>query len=124
MPASVFLMSALPIYAQVTVQINPSDVANAAPPSTGIGQVVGWVVGAAVVFGILAALIYIVLGAFQWITSGGDKGKVESARGHIVAAIVGLVIIVLSLAVMNFILQIIGIGSIDKGFTVPTLIKR
>ena len=41
---------------------------------------------------IMLALIFIVLGGMQWITSGGDKGKVEAARKKLTYAIVGLVV--------------------------------
>lgn len=108
----------------ITIQINPEDVQNAAPISTTMGQVIAFIVSAAVVFGIIAALLFVVLGAFQWITSGGDKGKVESARNHIVAAIVGLIIIVLSLVIVNFVLQLLGLGGLATGLTIKGLIPR
>ncbi len=109
------LFSALPASAAfVTIAVQDSDVANAAPSSTPIGAVIGFIVGAAVVFGIIAALLFIIIGAFQWITSGGDKAKVETARNHIVTAIVGLIIIFLSLVIVNFALQILGIGSLSN----------
>lgn len=119
-----FAASAIPAFAQeeITIQVRPEDVRNAVNPSVTIGQVVGFLVGAAVVFGIIAALLFIIIGAFQWITSGGDKGKVESARNHIIAAIIGLVIIVLSLVIMNFVLQILGMGGLG-GFKLKTLPK-
>lgn len=119
--ASLLALSAIPVFADpVTIAVN-NVVGAINPAKVGIGDVISWIVGAAVVFGILAALLFIILGAFNWITSGGDKGKVESARNHIVAAVVGLIIIVLSLVVINFVLQIIGIGSLGTGFKVPTL---
>lgn len=110
-----FLTIAVPAFAQQTNQfigVGPNDIANAAPPSLAIGAVIGFIVGAAVVFGIIAALLFIIIGAFNWITSGGAKDKVESARNHIVAAIVGLVIIFLSVVILNFVLTILGIGSL------------
>jgi hypothetical protein len=46
------------------------------------------------------ALLYLLLGALAWITSGGDKGGVEKARDKIQAAIVGVLMIVIVLAVV------------------------
>lgn len=38
-------------------------------------------------------LFMVVFSALQWITSGGDKEKVASARGRLTSAIIGLVIL-------------------------------
>ncbi|OGK62938.1 hypothetical protein A2334_06175 [Candidatus Roizmanbacteria bacterium RIFOXYB2_FULL_38_10] len=48
----------------------------------------------------LAALLYLLLGAFGWVTSSGDKEAVKKAQDKIQAAVVGLVVIVVVLALM------------------------
>ena len=112
---SLLSLTAVQSYANfVNLSVNANDISNAAGPDITIGHVIGFVVDAAVIFGILAALIYIVLGAFNWITSGGDKAKVDSARGHIVAAVIGLIIIFLTLVIINFVLQVLGIGTLTN----------
>ena len=58
-----------------------------------------------------------VMGGIQWITSGGDRGKVEMARKMIVNALIGL-LIVFSIFVIIFIInQIFGvnIGGLGSG---------
>jgi len=67
-------------------------------------------------FGIalLVALVYLIYGGFKWITSGGDKGAVSAAREHIIAAVVGLLIVLLSYFILNFVLGFMGIGSIGN----------
>lgn len=109
---ALLLASAQHVFADVDVKINQP--ANTLAPNTGLGQVVSTLVGFLVVVAVLAALIYIILGAFQWITSGGDKTKVESARNHIIAAIVGLVIIALSFVILNVVTNLLGIGDITN----------
>ena len=56
------------------------------------------------------ALVFLIWGGVKWILSGGDKGKVEAARGTIIAAIVGLIITFLSYFILNLILGIFGIS--------------
>ena len=85
----------------------------AIPTTTGIGQIVGFVVGFIITLSFLAALLYITIGAFQWITSGGDKQKVADARNHIIAAIIGLIIIALSFVIINVVLQALNLGSLS-----------
>lgn len=45
---------------------------------------------------VVAAVVFffiLVIGGIKWITSAGDKAKIESARGHLTAALVGIVIV-------------------------------
>ena len=48
----------------------------------------------------IAALIYLLRGAFAWITSGGDKEKLQKAQAMLRNAIVGLLLIFVVLSVM------------------------
>ena len=73
------------------------------------------------VFAVIFALIMILIAALAWITSGGDKTKLDSARSHIVAAIVGLVIALLAYLIINVVLTIFGVGNGLSNFTLPTL---
>ncbi len=68
---------------------------------------------------IVVALIYLIWGGFKWLMSGGDKAAVGSAREHIVAAIVGLVIIFLAYFILNFILSFFHITNASGGFVIP-----
>lgn len=81
-------------------------------PDTSIGSIVSFIIGFLLTVAVLIALLYIVIGAFQWITSGGDKTKVESARNHIIAAIIGLIIIALSFVIINVVISVLGLGSL------------
>ncbi len=56
------------------------------------------------VVGILA-VIFIIVGGFRYITSGGDSGKVTSARNTIVYALVGLIIVALAQVIVRFVLN-------------------
>ncbi len=63
----------------------------------------------ALIASVILVLFQLVTAGINWITSGGDKAKTDSARGKIVAAIIGLVLVVASWAVFLFILQLIGL---------------
>ncbi len=75
----------------------------------------------------LAALLYLLLGAFSWVTSGGQKENVEKARDKIQAAIVGLILIVAVLAIMVTLEQVVFNQKICVGLscdiTIPNLIQ-
>lgn len=76
----------------------------------------------------LVALIYLLLGALAWITSGGNKESVDKAREKIQAAIVGLILIFVVLAIVIVIENVFfipnqGLG-ISKPIVFPGLIEK
>lgn len=52
----------------------------------------------------IVAVIIILLGGFKWMTSGGNEEKVKKAKALIIQGIVGLVIVLSSYAIANFVL--------------------
>lgn len=59
--------------------------------------------------GILIALIYLILAGIQWTTSGGDKQKVEQARAKITYTIIGLIVMLLSFFIINYVFGFFGV---------------
>lgn len=62
-----------------------------------------------VVLGFLAliALIIVLVAGFQWMISGGDPKKVESAQKSIRAGIIGIVVIFLAWAIVTFVIGLL-----------------
>lgn len=82
------------------------------PPQGSIGDVdiskiPQFIVGLLFVVGVVIAIAFLIYGGIKWILSGGDKQAVESARNHIVAAIVGLIIVVGAFVILNLVIRII-----------------
>ncbi|MCL4363791.1 hypothetical protein M1328_00965 [Patescibacteria group bacterium] len=73
----------------------------------------------------LIALLYLLLGALAWITSGGNKENVDKAREKIQAALIGLILIFVVLAVVVVMENILGIGlGISKPIVFPKLVTQ
>ncbi|MFH0928176.1 MAG: hypothetical protein V1821_01745 [bacterium] len=53
----------------------------------------------------VAGLIMIVYGGFSWMIAGGNAEKVKKAKDMIIYAIIGMIVIVVSYAVVNFIVS-------------------
>jgi len=62
---------------------------------------------AAITLGGLAVILFFVLGAIDWITAGGDKGKIESARSRMTNSIIGLVLLVGSFTLLGFLSKLL-----------------
>lgn len=67
--------------------------------------------------GVVIFFFVLLIGAIQWISSGGDKQALEGARGKISNALIGLVILFSTFAVIKLIEAFfhISILSIDIG---------
>ena len=67
----------------------------------------------------IAALFYMLIGAFGWVTSGGDKDAISAAREKIQAAVVGMILIVAVLALIWTLEQVIFKRRICLGLSCP-----
>lgn len=75
----------------------------------GFSVLMSQVLAIAVTIGVILVLLYTVWGGLDWITAGGDKGKTEKARDKITQGIVGLVLLVSSVAIVTFVQTLLGI---------------
>ncbi len=87
---------------------------------TATGSIIAAIVGLMYVIGFLTALIYLITGGFYWITSAGEKNNLESARNRITQAIVGLIVIFSTYAVMSLLATFVGWSEFPK-LPIPTL---
>lgn len=67
-------------------------------------------VGLVFVIGAIIFFFNLVVGAIQWMSSGGDKGAVEAARGRIANALVGIVILFMVFAIVKLIETFFGVN--------------
>jgi hypothetical protein len=117
--SSLFAYLSLPLVA-FAADINPCDTS-----ATGVAKVlcnlstqnIGLTIRNIVVFliiiAVIIALIYLLYGGIKWITSKGEKTEVEAARNHIMAAILGLVVVFLALFILTIVLSAFGISWTD-----------
>jgi len=68
----------------------------------------------------VAFFFMLTLGGIRWITSGGDKEKIEGAKKQVTSAILGLVIILSIFAVTSLIEILFDISLVN--FNLPRLI--
>jgi len=81
-------------------------------------------IGIITIMGGLFFIVYVFLAAFSWIAAGGDSGKVEKASQRLLHGVLGLVIIVLSYALIGIVGTIIGIDLINLEETLLKVIPK
>lgn len=69
--------------------------------------------------GVIMVLVMIIWGAFEWITSGGDKEAVGKARGKIINALIGLVVLAVAFAIARLGGQIAGFDIFNISIPTP-----
>jgi hypothetical protein len=124
--ASALLIATTSAFAQnvppISVPITPP--AGAIGNNIAVGNIPNFLIQLLFGVGVIAAVIYLIYGGIKWIISGGDKTAVEAARNHIVAAIIGLIIVAAAFFIIQVVFAILGVGNPLTGtFCIPTLNK-
>lgn len=91
--AAALAASATPAFAQIENPLRWDNICDA------IGGITTFIIGIAGA----VALILLIAGGIQYMSSGGDKIAVEQARGRITAAVVGLLIVFGAYLIVNVI---------------------
>ena len=49
------------------------------------------------------AVIVIIIGGIRYVMSSGDAGQVQSAKNTILYAVIGLIVVIMAYAIVNFV---------------------
>lgn len=88
--------------------------------ASNVALLIGTFIRVMVIIASLGFILYFVIGAVEWITGGGDKGKVEEAKNHIINALTGLVVMLAFFAVAVFLNQVLHIDLLNIIWPTPT----
>ncbi len=72
----------------------------------------------------LIAILYLLLGALAWIASGGNKESVDKAREKIQAALIGIILIFVVLAIIGVVEAMFFPGNTGLGITKPIVFPK
>ncbi len=86
-----------------TANLDPVD------GTVGFGSLISSVLSFVMLVAAILVLLYLLWGGMEWITSGGDKSKLEKARQRITSAILGIVVLAGTLAIFSVVQQFLGI---------------
>jgi hypothetical protein len=66
-------------------------------------------------------VLFFLLGGLNWITAGGDKGKIDKAKGMMTNGAVGLIVITVSYSITWIVGQALGIDILEPGKMINSL---
>lgn len=79
-------------------------------------------IGFLTVLGGIWFMIQFIIGAFKWITSGGDKNNVEAAKEHLTHAVISLAILVSAYIIVGLVGAIFGLDILNPQNIIPRLV--
>ncbi|MBP7768517.1 hypothetical protein KA082_01655 [Candidatus Woesebacteria bacterium] len=82
----------------ITEKVPGASVESMQNPGQGLATLIGTVLQGVMIIALLMVLYFLTMGAIEWITSAGDKGKLEAARNKMMNAVIGIVILAGTLA--------------------------
>lgn len=101
-----FFSSVIPAAAQITNPYLTEELGgNPGAASAGVTTATYFVSlwRATISLGSLIVLFYFIWAAIEWITAGGDSGKLNKARDRMVQAVIGFILLVSSAIILGFI---------------------
>lgn len=109
---SVNLLNSAPVHAAITNTAVPGgSTPNDSPKQFAVTIATLW--QTIILVGGLAFLLFFLQGGLAWITAGGDKGKIEEARGKITQGLIGLAVLAASYVIIKFIESAIGLDLLN-----------
>ncbi len=87
----------------------------------GLTGLISKIVGVLTVAGGIWFIIQFLIGAFRWITSGGDKTNVEAAKEHLTHAVISLAILVSTYIIAGLVGAIFGLDILNPQKMIPLM---
>jgi hypothetical protein len=103
---------------QGTVQLNIGQTAENVQLSGSentFADFVGSTLQATMVIAALLLLFYLIWAGIEWISAGGDSGKIEKARTKITQSIVGIIVLASTIALFSLVQRFLGIEVLNFG---------
>ena len=110
------MLTFLTVLAQADISYAPVKLGFAIPK---FNEVLTFIIRFFFIVAGLIAILYLILGALAWITSGGNKESVDKAREKIQAALVGIILLFVVLAIVALIENVFFIPGQGLGITKP-----
>lgn len=103
--------------AQGDISLQPSTGLTAPLQDLTASQIIGGLIGVALVVAAIIFFLMLVVGGIRWILSGGDKTQTEGARSMITAALIGLVIVFAAWAIASLVGVFFGVDIFNLQIT-------
>ena len=107
-----------PVAVMAQTEVVPGNIA----PINNILVIIQAVVRFILIVAFVAAFIFLSVGGVRWILAGGDEKAVGAGRNTITAALIGLVIVLISFAIIRLVEIFFNLNIITGGVSIPNVV--
>lgn len=93
-------------------------------PTQNLSTILSWAIELLTIIGIIMALGFLIYAGVQWVTSEGDKQKLQTARDSVKYTVLGLIIIFVSFLFINILAYFFQIPLLGTTPTIPAPTTR
>ncbi|MFH2085897.1 MAG: hypothetical protein ABII21_03890 [bacterium] len=93
----------------------PGTGTDATGATSAIEKLISNVLVVLTIVGGISFALYFLLGGLNWITAGGDKGKIDKAKGMMTNGAIGMIVIAVSYTITWIVGAAIGIDLLNPG---------
>lgn len=112
----------------ITTEIIPTSDLGFDASKLSLDSIITFIIRFLFIFAGLVAILYLILGAISWITSGGNKENVDKAREKIQNAVIGLALVFIVIGLVVLLETILFAGGcglgISKQICMPKLVTH
>jgi hypothetical protein len=106
---------------QVTINLTDQAAAdNLSGATTTFGTFFESLLSGIMLIAALMVFFFLIWGAIEWITAGGDQSKIQKGRDRIVQSIIGIIVLASTLALFGLVQSFLGLEILDFGSPRPT----
>lgn len=88
------------------------DVGGTGSEGARFARILSIMIGLITIIAFVYFMFILISGAIGIMSAGGDKGKLEDARGRITSGVIGVVVVVAGMFIMDLIARLLGIDGI------------
>jgi len=94
-----------------------AQTANLTSSNSTFGEYLSSIFSGIMTIAVLMVLLYLIWGAIEWITAGGDQSKIQKGRDKIVQSIIGIIVLASSVAIFYVVQGFIGVNILQGGLS-------
>ena len=109
--AFAFVLMVAPVYAAYAQLPVPSEIGNIQglrKDEVSVNALIARVISWMLIISFAVAVLFLIIGGFQYMTSAGNEEAAEKGKGTVVNALIGIVIIIMSYVLVSVVSNAIG----------------
>jgi hypothetical protein len=102
--------------------VSPLVEGAAEDPAGNLELIISNILGFFTIVGGIFFIVYFLMASIQWITSGGDSSKLDSARNRMIHGVLGLTLLVAAYGIIGIVGSLIGVDILNPAEMIQRIV--